>query len=52
MWRRQHYSDVNVVDGEQRWGYAQYILEGKVEKTEKTRYVVPFSVDDNIDLKK
>ena len=52
MLQRKQYIDVNIFDGKQQWGYSQYILEGKLLTTEKTRYVVPISVDANIDLKK
>lgn len=52
MCRRQQYSDVKLFDGQKQWGYSQYILEGNVLNSEKIRYVIPISVDADIDLKK
>ena len=50
MWRRQQYTDVNILDG-RKWGYLQYLIEGRVCKLETSRIILPISVDDNIDLK-
>ena len=50
MWQRRQYSEVNVLDA-QKYGYSQYLLEGKLSKVNnKTRYILPINVDDNIDL--